>query len=230
MLLVGCFHPAIEMTAGEKEHSTLPSLLATPARTLALVLGKYAAVIMIAITSVSMNLLSIAIVLAFQIQVGLSFGSFVLIFAALFPLAMLFAAVAMAVTSFASTYQQGQNLLAPFIIVGMLPGLAALLPDFELSVSSALIPALNVSLLLKQVLSDGGIATNLLLLTLLVNTFLALLILIFTARVPMKMWCLLAAVCWKIFYRFVVAPFQNRIGSSLCWFSSCYSRWHFMHH
>lgn len=185
MLLVSSFHPAIEMTAGEKEHGTLPTLLSTPAHYLELVLGKYFAVVIIAVVSVAANMVSLAAVLMFglgQADLNLSATLLSVIFLILLPLAFLFSAVAMAVAVFANSYREGQNLLSPLMIFGMLPAFTTLLPDLELTPSLALVPAFNASILIKQLLVEP-VAPDLIALTILSNSLLAILALIFTTRV-----------------------------------------------
>ncbi|OUD16207.1 ABC transporter permease subunit/CPBP intramembrane protease [Thioflexithrix psekupsensis] len=155
MLLVGSFHPAIEVTAGEKEHGTLPTLLSTPVYDVELVLGKYFAIVLIAIASVTANIIGIASVLFFglgQTDLNLSFSLLAVIFLILLPLAFLFSAATMSVAVFANSYREGQNLLAPLMIVGMLPALTSLIPDLELTFTLALLPGFNVAILIKQLL------------------------------------------------------------------------------
>ncbi len=185
MLLISSFHPAIEMTAGEKEHGTLPTLLSTPAHYLELVLGKYFAVVIIAVVSVAANMVSLTGVLMFglgQADLNLSATLLSVIFLILLPLAFLFSAVAMAVAVFANSYREGQNLLSPLMIFGMLPAFTTLLPDLELTPSLALVPAFNASILIKQLLVEP-VAPDLIALTILSNSLLAILALIFTTRV-----------------------------------------------
>lgn len=185
MLLISSFHPAIEMTAGEKEHGTLPTLLSTPINYLELVLGKYFAIVVIAVVSVGANMISLGAVLAFgigQLAMNLSIFLLGLIFFILLPLAFLFAAVAMAVAVFANSYREGQNFLSPLMIVGMLPAISSLLPDIELTYTLALVPSFNAALLIKQLLIEP-VATELIILTVLSNSVLAILALIFTTRV-----------------------------------------------
>ncbi|MCP4697889.1 MAG: CPBP family intramembrane metalloprotease [Gammaproteobacteria bacterium] len=185
MLIVGCFFPAIEMTAGEKELGTLPTLLCAPVHYLELVLGKYFTVVLIALVGVLANMLSIVAVLAFglgALQLNLSAGMIVVIFLILVPLALLFSAVSLAVAVFANTFKEGQNLLSPFMIVALLPALAAIIPDIELTAGMAMLPGFNVSLLIKKILVEPA-GLGIIFITLLSNTLFSMLALIFTAKV-----------------------------------------------
>ena len=69
------------------------------------------------------------------------------------PLAVLFAAAALAISLFARSQKEAQTYLAPLSMVVLLPAAAGLLPGVELDGLLALVPVLNVALACKALVS-----------------------------------------------------------------------------
>jgi sodium transport system permease protein len=159
MLFVGSFYAAIDVTAGEKERGTLETLLVAPVRPLQVMLGKYAAVSTIAIFATLMNLGAMAATFRIGVSLGedtrasvaLTAGQAAVILASLLPAALLISALSLAVASLARSYREGQSLLTPLMIVGLVPGIAAQMPGIELTDVTAWVPLLNVALIVKAV-------------------------------------------------------------------------------
>jgi len=163
MVITGAYYPSIDMVAGEKERGTLETLLVSPAGRMEIVLGKYSTVFVLAIVNALLNLASMGL----TIGLGLKYmggpltenfaftitpGMLVMILVELIPLAALFSAVFLAISSFAKSYKEAQGYLTPVFIIAELPAMAALLPGFELSQGAAVVPVLNVALLFKAVM------------------------------------------------------------------------------
>jgi sodium transport system permease protein len=81
----------------------------------------------------------------------LSWGQVLSLLACLLPAAILISGLALAVASLAKSVREGQNLLAPLVMVGTVPGILAMMPGVELTAVTALIPLLNLALLVKSV-------------------------------------------------------------------------------
>jgi ABC-type Na+ efflux pump permease subunit len=64
MVLLGAFYPAIDLTAGEKERSTLETLISAPIHASEIVAGKYLAVVTIALIASGANLASMGLTLS----------------------------------------------------------------------------------------------------------------------------------------------------------------------
>jgi sodium transport system permease protein len=171
----GVIYPAIDLMAGEKERGTLETLLCSPAGRLEIVLGKFLLVLTVSLTTVACSLISMAVtVLAGGLAVmgaggvareiaagaagtsslpmidplGLA-GVVVLVV----PLAVLFAAAALAISLYARTQKEAQTYLAPLVAVVLLPAVAGVLPGVELNATLALVPVLNVALACKELVS-----------------------------------------------------------------------------
>jgi sodium transport system permease protein len=163
MVISGAYYSSIDMVAGEKERGTLETLLVSPVGRMEIVFGKYLTVFVLALVNALMNLASMGLTMSIGIkamgnQLGeamsfsLSPGTLALILIELLPLAALFSAVFLAVSSFAKSYKEAQGYLTPLFIIAELPAMAALLPGFDLTTVTAFIPVLNVALLIKRLM------------------------------------------------------------------------------
>lgn len=160
----GGMHPAMDLTAGEKERGTMETILSSPISRMHLVLGKFLLVFTTALTTAALSVLSMgisfAIANAFRatpIQAGengltfhIGFGAALSVFIMALPLAVLFSAVLITIATFAKSYKEAQSYITPLIFIVVLPAIAAMIPTIELDPKLALIPVLNVSLLCKE--------------------------------------------------------------------------------
>lgn len=171
----GVIYPAIDLMAGEKERGTLETLLCSPAARTSLVLGKFLLVLSVSLTTVACSLVSMVVSLlagglallgsgrlASELS-GMSSGGGALplldplgllgVAALVLPLAVFFAALALAISLFARTQKEAQTYLAPLVALAILPAVAGVLPGVELNASLALVPVLNVVLACKELVS-----------------------------------------------------------------------------
>lgn len=161
---VGAWHPATDVTAGEKERGTLETVLTSPIGRLELATGKFLMVALASIVSAIVSLLSFALTLQLpfslvkamgrgeQLPFELSWATLTGVVLLLLPLVCLFAGALLSVGLFARTQREAQSYGTPLMLAVIMPGMAAMLPGWELSLPTAWIPVLNVSLLAKQVL------------------------------------------------------------------------------
>lgn len=159
MLFMGAFYAALDTTAGEKERGTLETLLVAPVRPVEVMLAKYLAVTVIAIVATLVNLGAMAATFRMGLTLGegirasmsLSAPQVLTLLLGLVPAACLVSALSLAVASLARTYKEGQSVLTPVLMLGVLPGVAAQMPGIELTAGTALVPLLNVALLVRAV-------------------------------------------------------------------------------
>ena len=159
----GGMHPAIDLTAGEKERGTMETILSSPIARSHLVIGKFLLVLTTALSTAALSVISMgisfALVHAFQaktiqagkegIEMHIGIGAALSVFMMAIPLAVLFSSVQLMIASFAKTYKEAQTYLVPLIFVIIIPAIAAMLP-IDLNAKLALVPILNVSLLCKE--------------------------------------------------------------------------------
>lgn len=158
-LVLAAFHPAIDTTAGERERGTLQTLLCTPVRPLELVLGKYAVVLAFALGGATVNLagmgISFLVMGGHRMVNGLQLGALELglAFGAMVPLALLVSALMLVVGVMTRGFKEAQNSLTPVLMVVIMLGAGAGLQGVELTVPLALVPVLNVTLLLREMIT-----------------------------------------------------------------------------
>jgi sodium transport system permease protein len=161
MVMLGAFHPAIDITAGERERSTLETTLSAPIARTALMTGKVVAVATLAALSGVLNLASMSITVLEGAKLASAGETLSLPWAnagaaallVIPPAAFLFASVMVAIGALARSFKEAQTLLTPVYFLCMAPSLLAALGDFELTTAAAFIPGIGVTLLARDVIS-----------------------------------------------------------------------------
>ena len=161
-LMTGAVQAAVDITAGEKERGTFETLLVAPVRPTQVMLAKYATVTIVAMATALANLSSTALTfglgVAFVGKAGMpvqfSLGQIALMGLCMVPTATLVSGIALAVASTAQTMKQGQALMVPILLLGFMPAMIAQMPGIELTWATALVPLLNVALLVKATILD----------------------------------------------------------------------------
>lgn len=165
MALTGAMYPAIDLTAGEKERGTLETLLVSGISRVDIVAGKFLTVFTASIVTASLSVASMAFTgslvlkyypeVAGQLQFDLTFGQIGIMILALLPMAAIFSSLLMTLSLFAKSYREAQSYISPLMIIVILPAMASLMPDTEGSWELALIPVVNVSMMMKDGLSGS---------------------------------------------------------------------------
>jgi sodium transport system permease protein len=159
MVMLGAFHPAIDITAGERERGTLETTLSAPIARSALMAGKVLAVATLAAISGMLNLASMSMTVLGGARLALDAPPLAVpwlhVAAALAvvpPAAFLFASVMVAIGALARSFKEAQTLLTPVYFLCMAPSLLAALGDFALTGAAALIPGVGVTLLARDLI------------------------------------------------------------------------------
>ena len=165
LCLIGAMNPAMDITAGEKERGTIETLLASPITRRDLVLGKFFMVLAVCLFTAIVSLVSYGITFSLPffalkelselgpLKLDLSLASILFLFVLVVPLAVMFSALLLALSSFAKSYKEAQSYVAPLMVIVIFPAVAVMLPGIELNYGLALVPVLNVSLVCTEVLS-----------------------------------------------------------------------------
>ncbi|MEE8143358.1 MAG: ABC transporter permease, partial [Planctomycetota bacterium] len=162
MVAFGCFYPAVDSTAGERERSTWETLMTVAASRISIVTSKYlyvatlgsvAALLNVTAMTVSMQAVFAPLLAgessSIQFRIPLQAVPVMAIGAVL--LALFVAAGMMILASFARTFKEGQSMVVPFYMLLTIPLLLMVgLPDQGLSATLALIPVVNVVLMLRD--------------------------------------------------------------------------------
>lgn len=174
----GAMYPAMDLTAGEKERGTMETLLCSPVARVDIVMGKFLMVLTGSLAAMCVMLTSMGVTAAVGGSLMMSGGGAVKVgtaakgaaagaallptidplglvgvLAMVFPVAVLFAAVAFTVALFAKSYKEAQSYLAPMMIIVIMPAVIGMLPGIDLNFRLALVPLLNLSLVCKEMLS-----------------------------------------------------------------------------
>lgn len=165
-VLFGSIYPAIDVMAGEKERGTLETLFSLPISNMELVIGKYMAVSASAILTSLLNIISMSCTLGYfmkaesiynpsmvHINYSVLGGAVLITIVSVILFAQVVSALAMCVCSFAKTFKEAQNYITPLMLVIMVPAYISMIPNISLSRITATIPVVNISLLIKSVIS-----------------------------------------------------------------------------
>ena len=174
--IMGGQYTAIDVSAGEKERKTLESLLFVPIKRVDIVLGKFLAVSAVSLTSVIISIGSFYVALIYsggfgpmaQNGQGLSaekmaesiainfsiepLAILLLLVVSLF-LVLMFSAMVLSVAIFAKSFKEAQSYISPSYLIVILPViLVNSMPGFEPALWFFALPAVNATLLFKEVL------------------------------------------------------------------------------
>jgi sodium transport system permease protein len=164
----GAIYAAFDQVAGEKERGTLETLLISPASRRDIVLGKFGAVVSVCLVSCILSIVGLIIpfksglkAFSWLAEGGLSVSPTTLgvIALVLIPLSILFAGMLLAISTFARNQKEAQTYLGSLFPIVMIPAFFSMFMDAKVSLSVALVPILNGSLIIKQAL-DGSFSTS----------------------------------------------------------------------
>jgi sodium transport system permease protein len=158
----GGMYTAIDVSAGEKERGTLEPLLLTPPRRLAIVTGKFLAILSVAMAAIILALISMVASLSFlvpmiekgtsQQSISLSVSSFLLTLFVAFLLTAFICALELTICTWARNFKQAQNYITPLYLVIMLPAMVLqIMQTFVPPSYFYAIPVLNTMLAMKEI-------------------------------------------------------------------------------
>lgn len=164
MVAVGCFYPAVDATAGERERNTWETLMSTAATRLSIVTAKYLYVVTLGGMAGLLNLAAIMLTLrpifaplleqaGQHLETNVPWLALPVAAAAAVLLAGFIAAGMMLFAAFARTFKEGQAMITPFYLVLLLPVVFLQAPGLKLTPGLALVPVANVVLMLREALS-----------------------------------------------------------------------------
>ena len=159
-ILMGAIYPANDVTAGERERGTMETLMTLPVKVSELMTGKFLAVSTIAVFSALLNLLSMTFVGLYVYtsmdavsDMGLNLVDYLpavgILLVCLPVFALFTSAVCLCVCIFAKSFKEANNYSTPVLLVFMFASMATILPNINLDYKTALIPIVNISLLIK---------------------------------------------------------------------------------
>jgi len=165
MVAVGCFYPAVDSTAGERERNTWETLASVAASRGSVVVAKYLYVASFGCVAGILNLASMTFSMravlaplvarsgeALEFKVPLLALPVMALGAVL--LSLFVAAGMMIFASFARTFKEGQSMITPFYMLILVPVMFLQVPGLEFSLPLAFIPVINVTMMVREAI--GG--------------------------------------------------------------------------
>jgi sodium transport system permease protein len=164
-IFMGAMYPAIDMTAGEKERRTIEMLLSSPAGRGEIVSGKILVAITISLITSALTIISLGLSFYFGMkgirngqkpglimEIPLDAKTFLLTLASIIPMAVLSATLMIAVATMAKSYKEAQSYVTPLLMVAIIPAMVSIIPGVKLNAWMALIPIVNFSQLIKELM------------------------------------------------------------------------------
>jgi len=165
MVAAGSMQTAIDATTGEKERSTLETILATAATRAELVLGKVMAVLTASLTGavtgivglwLTFGVLAKSMPMMQEQALELTIGpdKMIWLFVTLLPAAIFLSAVLVAIGCFARSMREGQTYATYVYMASVFLGLGSFTQAEAPPIKQFFIPILNTALLQREILTD----------------------------------------------------------------------------
>lgn len=189
---LGAMYPAIDLAAGEKERGTLETLLISPPSRGEFVIGKYSVILLTSLVAALLALASLTLSipllfsdlapdLAEKVLIEVDLETAALALAVLIPLAGIFAAALLSVSIFAKSFKEAQSYITGLNMFIIVPAFVSFLPGIKMNLPLALIPVVNVSVIIKEAIA-GTIVWNYVAVAFVSTLLLAALALVFAKR------------------------------------------------
>lgn len=166
MVAAGCFFPAVDCTAGERERGTWETLMGTAASRASIVAAKYLYVASLGSLAGALNLAAMLITVkplfapllakaGEQIVFALPAAAIPVLLLSALLLAAFVAAGMMVFAAFARTFKEGQAMITPFYLIILTPLMFLQVPGLKFTVPLAFIPVVNVTMMLRAAVSGS---------------------------------------------------------------------------
>lgn len=164
MVAMGCFFPAVDCTAGERERNTWETLMGTAASRISIIVAKYLYVGTLGGLAGVLNLTAMLITVkplfapllakaGESIVFSLPWIAIPVLLLGAALLAAFVAAGMMIFAAFAKTFKEGQAMITPFYLVVLLPLMFLQVPGLKFTLPLALIPVVNVTMMVRSAIS-----------------------------------------------------------------------------
>ncbi len=168
---MGAMYPAIDLFTGEKERSTIETLLVVPANRLQILVGKMLVIVCTGILSGILTIVGLLAVLKFNTEIPVFISAIALqllnpkaiflIIMMMIPLTTFFAGILIPASIYARSFKEAQSLIQPLIFIIVIPLVIGSIPGTGFNFITASVPILNVALATREIVA-GTIDINLL--------------------------------------------------------------------
>lgn len=163
MVAMGCFYPAVDTLAGERERNTWETLMSTAASRINVVTAKYLYVVTMGGLAGTLNVVTLVATMkpilapllgpGFPLDFSIPLGAIPILMLSVVLLAGFIAAVMLILASFARTFTDGQAVITPFYSVIPVPLIFLQIPGLQFSVTLAFLPIINITMMLRAALA-----------------------------------------------------------------------------
>jgi sodium transport system permease protein len=161
MVAMGCFYPAVDALAGERERNTWETLMSCAASRLSIVTAKYLYVVTFGGAAGLLNLLAVVLTLrpvfaplfkhaGQTIECTIPLGAIPVAMVAAMLLAGFVGVGMLMFASFAHTFKEGQAMVTPFYMLILVPVMFVQAPGLSFSLPLACVPVVNVTLMVRE--------------------------------------------------------------------------------
>jgi sodium transport system permease protein len=164
MVAMGCFYPAVDAIAGERERNTWETLMSSAASRLSVVTAKYLYVVTFGGLAGMLNLLGVILTIrpifaplmaraGRTVEATVPYAAIPVALLSAVLLAGFIAAGMMIFASFARTFKEGQAMVTPFYMLVLIPVMFVQAPGLTFSLPLAFVPIVNITLMIREVFS-----------------------------------------------------------------------------
>ena len=160
---MGAMYPAIDLFTGEKERSTIETLLAVPANRLQILVGKMLVVVTTGVLSGLITITGLFAALKFNSEIPAFVSGIAMqllhpkviamIILLMIPLTTFFAGLLIPVSIYARSFKEAQSLIQPMVFVVIIPLVIGFMPGTEFNITTAIVPVLNVALGTREIVA-----------------------------------------------------------------------------
>jgi sodium transport system permease protein len=166
ILFSGSMYLAIDTTAGEKERKSMEPLFLNPVSRTDILSGKLAATISFGLLTLIVTIIVFKLTIPFYptkkmgINIDLGMYKLLVMFLALFPLAVLASAIQTIIASFSKTFKEAQTYVGLLILIPMIPSMMLMFLSVKEKLWMMAVPILNQNLIINQIMrgEDPGMA------------------------------------------------------------------------
>ena len=166
MVAMGCFYPAVDATAGERERGTWETTLSLAVSRGAVVTSKYLYVATFGLLAGMINLAAMTVSMGRimgpllgdeggSVQFAVPFAAVPVLVLGAVLLAGFVAAGMLIFAAFARTFKEGQAMITPFYLLLILPVMFLNAPGLEFTSALAIVPVANVAMMIREAVAGS---------------------------------------------------------------------------
>ncbi|TYT75116.1 ABC transporter permease [Desulfobotulus mexicanus] len=166
MVALGSYYPAVDATAGERERGTWETTMSLATSRSAIVIAKYLYVVAFGFMAGMINLIAMTVFMGrvflsmlgledLDVKIAVPWSTVPLLLLGGLLLAGFVAAGMMLFAVFARNFKEGQAMVTPFLLLLSVPMMFFNLPGLEFSNGMALVPVVNVAMMVQDAINGN---------------------------------------------------------------------------